>query len=279
MGTAKIHREVARLPGIDIFYRDSEAEGPAMLCLHGRWGRGETWVDFMRRYGDRYRVIAPDLRGHGMSGKPVSSYSGEEMADDMIALMDRLGVESAVIVGHSMGGHVAGCLAAAHPSRVRALAILDKSAGGPASPDPRAPGDIPAVDPVAGDWPMPFASRVEAEAFLRAAFESRLGFEYFMNSLVEDVDGYRMMFSARAISANIASYHSWYDSLRRISCPVFLLRSSSHEAVPDDEWEKMRSLLPGCMARESSLPDHNVQLSDKEEFYRYFDEFLAAAGL
>ncbi len=55
-----IHREMVRLGNIDILLRDTRTNGPAILCLHGRWGRGETWVDFMQHYAEKYRVLAPD---------------------------------------------------------------------------------------------------------------------------------------------------------------------------------------------------------------------------
>ncbi len=131
-----------------------------------------------------------------------------------------------------------------------------------------------ALDPVTKDWPLPFASLTEAREYIHSAMESDLSYQYFMNSLVEDKDGYRMMFSAQAMAANIASYQRWYDLLPQIKCPVLLIRSGSHEAVPDEDWLKMRSLLPGCLAFEMTQPDHNVHLSNKSEFYEVFNRFL-----
>lgn len=278
MKTTLIHRHRVEVNGVDIFYLDTETEGDAILCLHGRWGRGETWVDFMRRYGERYRVIAPDQRGHGLSGKPISRYTTEEMARDMIALMDHLRIGSAIVVGHSMGGGIAAYLASCYPERAKALAILDKSAAGPERSSALPLEKIEAVDPVTKDWPLPFASRLEAQDHIRKAMESDLSYQYFMNSLTEGADGYRMMYSDQAMAANIAYYHSWFDLLPKIRCPVMLVRSGSHEAVPDEDFSKMRSLLTGCMAVEMSHPDHNVHLGNKREFYGYFDEFLKKAG-
>jgi 2-succinyl-6-hydroxy-2,4-cyclohexadiene-1-carboxylate synthase len=78
------------------------------------------------------------------------------------------------------------------------------------------------------------------------------------------------------MAASIAYYESWYHLLPAIKCPVLLLRSGSHEAVPDEDFQKMQSLIARCMAREVSSPDHNVHLGSKEEFYCYFDEFLGS---
>jgi 2-succinyl-6-hydroxy-2,4-cyclohexadiene-1-carboxylate synthase len=278
MGSVSIFREMVALPELSILVRDTRTEGKAILCLHGRWGRGETWVDFMLRYGDRYRVIAPDLRGHGLSGKPATGYSGAEMAEDMLGLLDHLGLESAIVVGHSMGGHVAACLAASHAERVDAVAILDKSAAGPARAQEGGLRPGVAGDPVTGHWPLPFATLQAAREYVRKEMESDLSYEYFMNSLSETAEGYGMLFSREAVAENIARYEDWFDLLPNLDCPVLLMRSTGSGAVPDGDFARMRSLLPDCMACEIAHPDHNVHLADKAAFHACFDSFLAGLG-
>jgi pimeloyl-ACP methyl ester carboxylesterase len=274
METPKIHRNVAKLNGIDIFYLDTRTDGPAILCLHGRWGRGETWIDFIHHYGREYRVIAPDQRGHGLSGKPISKYTAEEMAADMIELLEYSKLDSVIVVGHSMGGRVAGYIAALYPQSVRALAILDKSASGPTKPNSLTLDEIAAIDPITKDWPLPFASQAEAKEFIREKMESELSYQYFMNSLVETVEGYQMMFSSQAMAANIAYEQSWFYLLPKIKCPVMLIRAKDSEAVSDEDLLKMKSLLTDCVSHDMLQSDHNVHLSNKAEFYGYFDELL-----
>lgn len=268
-----IYRNITTLGDIDMLYLDTRTEGPVILCLHGRWGRAETWYEFMQHYGGRYRVIAPDQRGHGLSSKPVAKYTANEMADDMAALLERLGVKSAIIAGHSMGGSIAGCLAAQHPELARALAILDKSARGRETQCELPLSEIPA-DALTGDWPLPFATLHDAKAFIKNWSESELEYEYFMNSLTETAEGYTMMFSRQAMAANTAYNYSWFHLLPEIKCPVLLVRAKGGGAVPDEDFIKMQSLLPGCIARETASSDHNVFLSDPDEFYGYFDELL-----
>lgn len=278
MGSVKVYRSIAKLENVDIFYQDTKTQGPAVLCLHGRWGRGETWFDFIQYYGEKYRVIAPDQRGHGLSGKPISKYTAEEMSADMIELLEFLKLDSVILVGHSMGGRVAGYLTALYPKFVKALAILDKSASGPAKPNTLPFDQIPTIDPLTKDWPLPFTSLSEAKDFIKQATDSNLSYQYFKNSLVETVEGYQMMFSSQAMAANIAYEENWFHLLPELKCPVLLIRAKRGEAVSDEDFLKMQSLIGDCMTCEMSHPDHNVHLGNKEEFYRCFDEFLKKIG-
>ncbi|MFX0201108.1 MAG: alpha/beta fold hydrolase [Candidatus Hodarchaeota archaeon] len=271
----KIQRNMISVNGIKLFYLDSKTHGDVMICLHGRWGRAETWVDFMTTYSERYRIIAPDQRGHGLSDKPYSTYTVEEMASDIVELANILDISKCILVGHSMGGHIAAYIAANHPDRVKGLAILDKSPNGPHEKDKRALDEIDIIDPITKDWPLPFSSLTEAREYIRKSMDSELSYQYFMNSLVEDLEGFHMMYSNRAISANIAYYQSWYELLPRIQCMTMIARSNSHEAVNDADFERMKQEIRYNIAFEISDPDHNIHLSKKEEFYGYFNRFLA----
>jgi pimeloyl-ACP methyl ester carboxylesterase len=270
-----IVRNTTTINGNKLFYLDSLEQSECIFCLHGRWGRAETWFDFMNHYSNRYRIIAPDQRGHGLSDKPIGAYSVEEMALDIIELAKTLDIRNYIIVGHSMGGGIAAYLAANYPGQIKGLAILDKSPNGPREKPIKIPVGQDAVDPISKNWPLPFKSREEARVFIAKDMDSELSREYFENSLFEDVDGIKMMYSSQAISANIENYHEWYDLLERIKCPTVIMRSSSHEAVNDSDFEKMKNEIKDSLAFEIANPDHNVHLGNKNEFYKYFDMFLA----
>ncbi|MFB0840688.1 alpha/beta fold hydrolase [Paenibacillus oleatilyticus] len=274
MKKIKIYRSIAKLKSIDMFYFDTKTEGPPILCLHGRRGRAETWFDFIQHYGEQYRIIAPDQRGHGLSSKPISKYTAEEMAEDIIQLLDFLEIDSIILIGHSMGGAVAGYLAAVYPEYVKAVAILDKSASGPVEPNKVMTDKIQLRDPLTKNWPLPFATRNEAMNFIREAADSNLEYQYFMNSLVETVEGYQMMFSSQAMAANMAYYENWFHLLPSIQCLVLLIRAKGNQAISDEDFISMQSQIPNCIAHEMSHSDHNVHLSNKEEFYEWFDVFL-----
>jgi len=102
---------------------------PTLVLLHGFPLSREMWVEQLASIGSLYRVIAPDLRGHGQSESPDGAYTMEEMADDVVELLDRLEVKQPVVLGGlSMGGYVALALVLRHPQRVRGLILCDTRA-------------------------------------------------------------------------------------------------------------------------------------------------------
>ncbi|RFZ76312.1 alpha/beta hydrolase [Lacrimispora amygdalina] len=270
----KIYRETAGLSKVDLFYYDTKGEKPVMICLHGMYGRAETWSDFFSHYADKYRVIAPDLRGHGRSSKPDGYYTYEEMGEDVVELMDRLGIKQAILVGHSMGGGIVGYIASKYPDKIRAAAILDKTAKGPKRHIPVLSSQVKEYDAFTKEWNEVFDTRREALECIKRASGSELETEYFVNSLYEDESGYRFLFSKQALGAYRANEYDWLDLLPQISCKTLLIKSAGEESVTKQDLLDMEACLKDATVYTMSNTNHNVHLAEKEEFYRIFDQFL-----
>ncbi|MDN4594680.1 alpha/beta fold hydrolase [Polycladomyces subterraneus] len=103
---------------------DYGGDGLPLLALHGHMNEGRFVQGLADAIRDDYRVIALDQRGHGESSRP-SSFANDRYVDDALALLDYLGVQKAVVLGHSLGGVVAYRLAASRPERVLALIVVD----------------------------------------------------------------------------------------------------------------------------------------------------------
>jgi len=99
-------------------------EGPPLILLHGLAGSARWWRHNVPALSRRFRVAAIDLPGFGASHRDARLVL-DETAGQLVAVMDRLGFERAHVVGHSMGGLVAGGLAADHPDRVDRLVLVD----------------------------------------------------------------------------------------------------------------------------------------------------------
>lgn len=114
----------AVVANVRLHYREAGVGRP-LLCLHGLGSSGQIWEGLVPELARTYRVLAPDLRGHGASAKPRGGYSVRLLADDVVALLDARGVGPAAVCGLSMGGAVAQVLAVEYPERVSALVLED----------------------------------------------------------------------------------------------------------------------------------------------------------
>lgn len=109
-----------------------EGDGDEVLLLiHGMAGSSQTWRAILPQLAKKYRVIAPDLLGHGQSAKPRTDYSLGAFAVGLRDLLDELGVESATVVGQSLGGGVAMQFLYQHPDYCRRLVLISSGGLGP----------------------------------------------------------------------------------------------------------------------------------------------------
>lgn len=130
--------DTVEVNGIGIAYAEAGAGPDVLLLLHGFTGAKEDFSDHLDPLAERgWRVIAPDLRGHGESGQPAGQeqYSFEHMRADIEAFIDTLGLDRIVLLGHSMGGVVAQRMALSHSDRLRGLVLMDTTHG-PSGLDP-----------------------------------------------------------------------------------------------------------------------------------------------
>jgi pimeloyl-ACP methyl ester carboxylesterase len=97
---------------------------PPLVLLHGLVDTLEIWSRIAEPLAARRRTIRVDQRGHGESSAPPGPYTREDLAADVVALLDDRGVSRGVLVGHSMGGIVAMTTALAYPARVAGLVLL-----------------------------------------------------------------------------------------------------------------------------------------------------------
>ncbi|MHC1725977.1 MAG: alpha/beta fold hydrolase [Syntrophobacteraceae bacterium] len=124
--TDKVHLRRALLrTGIALHYAEmhEDAHDPVVF-LHGF---ADSWKSFLLVFpllSEKWRILAPDLRGHGESDKPEGRYNIEIFAEDLLAFVDALGLEKANIVGHSMGSFVGQLFASRFPDRVGRLILI-----------------------------------------------------------------------------------------------------------------------------------------------------------
>lgn len=115
--------ENVRCEGSNICYSD-QGKGDVIVLLHGFCGSAEYWEKVIPGLVKHYRVIAPDLRGHGASEAPLGAYTIEQMADDVLALLNMLEIQECYLLGHSLGGYITLSFAQRHASRLKGFGLI-----------------------------------------------------------------------------------------------------------------------------------------------------------
>src|ERR1051326_8966496 len=125
------------MPTVDLngfqMYFDDRGDGESLLLLHGGMGIGADWRHVFQSDPDGYRLIVPDLRGHGRSTNPDRSFTFRQCARDVLALMDHLGLARVKAIGMSMVAKTLLHVATLRPDAVNAMVLVSAT---PRFPDP-----------------------------------------------------------------------------------------------------------------------------------------------
>lgn len=118
------HHQV-RARGVEFHYAEAGSGDDVVLCLHGWPQHWYEWRHLMPALADRHRVLALDLRGFGWSEAPRDGYEKENLADDVLAVLDELGLERVKLVGHDWGGWIGFLLCLRAPERFERYLALN----------------------------------------------------------------------------------------------------------------------------------------------------------
>lgn len=260
---------------VELHYREYAGAGEPLLILHGLFGNLKNWHTHARQLQARFRVISVDLRNHGESPH-VDSMSYPEMAADVIALLDRLELGTARLLGHSMGGKVAMELALHHAERVSALLVAD-------------------IAPIAysltrGDHENVFAgllavepeqlkSRSEADAVLAEHIDEPGVRQFLLGNLTPlEQGGYRWRFNLEVLNAD-------YRNLREAvqgepyEGPALFVKGAESNYIQDVDWPEIRRLFPAAKLRIIADTGHWLHAERPQIFSRICEDFFSAEGI
>lgn len=260
----------ARVNGVNLYYEEHGA-GEPMLLIMGFGGNTHGWVGQIPELSRHFHVIAFDNRGAGQSDKPEGPYSMEVFADDAAGLMTYLGVQSAHVVGVSMGGMIAQHLALRYPERVRTLVLACTTPGGAlaASPSP----EVLAAFQAGGQEPDP-----------RKAAE--LGFMYMYTD--EFIAGNRERLLERAESLahlrppevglrghlQAVMGHDTLGRLHEIRVPTLVITGDADPLVPPQNSRLIAERIPGARLVEFPGLKHGFFLEAADRVNRTIVEFV-----
>jgi pimeloyl-ACP methyl ester carboxylesterase len=271
-----------RLPGVDgieIQVREWSREGTPLLFLHGFANDSHVWDEIAPVLAPHYRVLALDHRGHGDSAwDPEGRYDQRTMAADVLRVLDQLGIERLVLVGHSMGGRVSMLVAAEAPEKIAGLVIVDSAP----ELDRRGTTRI-ATDARKGE--RSFASLADYEAVLSHQYPvtpsetlARLARHWTRENdegryeLKMDA-GYgraRMKGNAEEMLARASEdTERMWKGLEKLECPALVVRGAASDVMSADIADRMADdVLKNATLEVIARAGHSVMLDNAAEFER-----------
>jgi 2-(acetamidomethylene)succinate hydrolase len=218
----------------------------ALLLLHGSGSYGLQWEWVADHLDGRFRVLAPDQRGHGDSGRPDGEYSAEEYADDIHHLVEALALDRVIVAGNSLGGRVAQVFAARYPHQCAAAVVLALHLSNFSQDRERMAAVLRSACAML-NAPTEFASREEALAYLtrtRGDRETPASLEHRIDhSMERDGAGYRVKHDPVRVAQGLAHMAT---NLRpytaAVKCPVLIVRSTMDSEVSAEQATEIASL-------------------------------------
>ncbi len=253
----------------EINYLD-EGRGTPIVMIHGLAGDLSAWAPQVAALRDRYRVIAFDNRGAGRSSQVDEPVTTSDLAQDTIGLMTALGVESAHVIGRSMGGAIAQIVALERPDLVRSL-VLCASFGKLDPLGVRVLTNMRQVLQWRNDWGD--HARHSIQNFVGADFYNRAPDQV---ATIEALIGGETRLPACYVQQNLACLaHDTLDRLPGLRCPTLIMAGSNDPICSPTCTRWMADRIPGARTIMFEGCSHFFLIEDRETFAASLDGWLA----
>jgi esterase len=245
----------------------TKGEGEAVILLHGLFGSLENLNSIKRALETGYQVISVDLPDHGDS--PHSQhFSYQHYADSILALMDELKLDKAIILGHSMGGKVAMTLTLQHPDRVSKLIVADIA---PATYPDRHSGIIAALKAVALSS---LQSRSEADKQLAENIDEQGVRQFLLKSLQKSEAGWRWRFNLRLLEKDYSAITGWPDTNHSYNGPVLFIKGGRSDYLQPQHKPRIAQLFPDSQGHIIQGAGHWLHAEKPQQFNQIVTDFL-----
>ena len=269
--------QTLEVDGLAIHYVDSgPRDAPVLLLLHGFGSSLQTWDVWAQALEKKYRVIRLDLPGFGLTGaSPVRDYSEQQDLQTLTHFVEKLQLRAFGLVGHSMGGKMAWALAAAEPSRVKALVLM--------APDGFPTPDQLGTRPYAMPGVMGFIKFVLPTFLVRQSIEPAFENPKALSEAL--VSRYADMLRAPGVRQAILDrgqqtvYTDPVPRLKSIQAPTLLLWGAHDQMIPSRNAQSYAAVLPNAQIVVLPQGGHLLQEEKPEIALKVVDDFLATQGL
>ncbi|PWB80270.1 MAG: 3-oxoadipate enol-lactonase [Candidatus Methylomirabilota bacterium] len=251
--------------GIDIHYT-IEGDGPVVTMSHALGCNLTLWDEQAKALSARYRVLRYDTRGHGQTSAPPGPYSLEQMADDVYALLDGLGIAASHFVGISMGGMIGQIFALKYPAMVRSLVLCSTTSRYPAAARPVWAERIRTIETTG------------MESLVEPALE-RWFTASFREQRQDVMDGVRTMIRNTPPQGYIGCCHAIptidiTDRLGELQCPALVISGEQDPGTPVAMAREICAAVPSSKLTVLPSASHLCNLEQAEAFNRVLLNFL-----
>ena len=272
----------ASLHGHDVCWREAGNDGPVVVLVHGIAGSSATWAPLVDRLAEHYRVVIPDLLGHGASAKPRGDYSLGAHASGLRDLLTLLGHDRVTVVGHSLGGGVAMQFAYQHPERCARLVLVSSGGLGPdVSPVLRAAA-LPGADLVLRLAAHPRVA-VAGAGVGRWLDKARLGPSQSVRQFAE---GFASLADRETRRSFLATVRTVIDSRGQLvsatdrlylaaSMPTLIVWGGRDRIIPVAHARQAHAAMPGSRLEVLERAGHFPHVDEPERFAAVLLDFLA----
>lgn len=260
--------KTASVRGIEVAYEDV-GEGPAVVLLHGFPFNRSLWRGQAEALRGSWRVITPDLRGHGGTTVVPGTATMEEMAEDLAALLDELRVERAVVGGLSMGGYVTLAFYRGFRERVRGLVLADTRPQADTEEGRRTREE--SARRVLAEGTRSIADAMIPKLLAPSTLEG-------MPEVVAQVRGMILGTKPEGVAAALLGMtvrRDQRDLLGEINVPALILVGSEDALTPPADSETMHRLIEDSRLEIIEGSGHVSNLERPAQFNRALAEFLA----
>ena len=251
--------------------------GQPVVCIHGLTANAFCFQSLADGLAGDHQVFAYDLRGRGDSDKPEDGYSVPIHAADLAALIDELGLERPILIGHSLGALIALYFAAHYPDKLSKLVLLDAGTPLPWSTPAEQPAWLTAAIDRLGT-PVPsfqeYIRRLKAAPFLGPYWNEYMDI-YFQHDVLHENDGSVL---SKCYKAGVLEEAEHFDEARpeqqwkHVIVPILLLRAGQGLFTENDQ------LVPEPAAEEAQRSIRNCQYENFPALNHYTIIFLAEQG-
>ncbi len=254
--------------------------GTKLVFLHGLLGSAANWRKVTSALEADYHILVFDQRGHGQSFQPETGYSPENYADDLEKILDELGWERVLLVGHSMGGRNALNFASRWPQRVKALVIED------IGPDAAEEG-MARIEKLLSLVPTPFPTRPAAKKFLLEEYPKLIPWnsdpatlaQFFYSNITETDDGkadWRFSKPGVLESLHAGRTKERWDELRALKMPTLVIRGARSKDLSRAVYERMLKENPRLRGVEIPDVGHWIHSEATDAFVAELKKFFAS---